>query len=253
MKPIDLTDLSLVPAVYDPETGRLEHGGSVIVEESPVRRLRDMAGFFPESGLAPEQPLYHMFNGVCRAEHQELFRAERMRYEYTMLLPLTIGGEFCKAHGHIHIHKGGLPLGMPEAYEVLSGTGAFLLFTLTPAGNPSVIVLDARPGDRFVIPPRFYHLSINTGDEPFIFGDLISTETAGDYGPLKATRGSPLLAFRDVAGVRWEVNGNYPPLANVLFRKAADLPWGPRLPEAPLYGAFLAAPERFRFLQGEEA
>jgi oxalate decarboxylase/phosphoglucose isomerase-like protein (cupin superfamily) len=250
MTPIDLTEISLVPAIYDPETGRLACPENVVVEESPVRHLGDMPGFFPPADLDPTLPLYHMFNGVARAEHQELFRKHRIRYEYTMLLPLTIGGECCKAHGHIHIHKSGLPLGIPEAYEVLHGTGAFLLFTLSPEGRPSVIILQTKPGDRFVIPPEYYHLSVNTGDQPFIFGDLIAMDAAGDYGPLKQTKGAPLLAFRSEAGIRWVTNRNYAPLADVHFLTVAELPWGPRLPEAPLYGAFLADPDRFRFLQG---
>jgi oxalate decarboxylase/phosphoglucose isomerase-like protein (cupin superfamily) len=250
MPAIDLTRVSLLPAVYHPETGALDHPDNIVVEDAPVRRLKDMPGFFPESPMSPESTLYHMYNGVYRDDHRAVFDEHRIRYEYTMLLPLTVGGECNKAHGHVHVHRGGLPKGMPEAYEVLYGTGAFLLFTLNAQGEASVIVLNTKPGDRFIIPPQYYHLSVNTGTEPFIFGDLISMDTKGDYRELKERCGAPLLAFPAEAGVRWVSNPRYGALRDVSVVTVADLKWEPHLPEGPLYGSFLAAPEVFHFLHG---
>ena len=252
---LDLTCTSLVPAAYDPETGRLDHSESVVVEEAGVRRLADMPGFFPENALPGDLELYQMYNGVYRKEHQALFARHRLKYEYTMISALTIGGECNKTHGHIHVHRDGLARGMGEVYEVLHGEGVFLMFTLDPDERASVIVLHTRPGDRFMIPPRYYHLTVNTGTEPFIFGDLISMDTRGDYGLLKERNGAPIKAFREGPGICWKTNPAYGPLRDVRFVTTADLDWEPRLPDAPLYAAFLADPERFHFLhgvQGEE-
>jgi oxalate decarboxylase/phosphoglucose isomerase-like protein (cupin superfamily) len=250
MSRIDLYRSSMVPVEYDTLTGELIPKEDVIIEERPVRMLSDMWRLFKLGNEGLEnRSLYFMYNGVCLPEHKKVFDKYNMKFEYTMLLPDTIQGEYYKAHGHIHYSKSNPEKGLMETFEVLHGKGYFLLFDIA-SEKTKVILVDTKVGDRFTIPKEYYHLTINTGDEPFIFSDIICKDNAGNYNLLKERQGAPLFVFKDNAGgIRYEWNINYSPVSEILLCNSDTLPWKNMLPNnGPLYTSFLSEPHKFDFL-----
>ena len=251
MSTIDLYKKSMLPIDYDVNTGKLIPREDITIDESGVRMLSDMNDLFKnlKKGFT-DRPLYYMYNGVCLKEHAELFKKHKLRYEYTMILPDTIKGEYIKTHGHIHYAKADHEKGMMESFEVLYGHGYFLLFTLEEDGC-NVVIVYAKVGDKFIIPKEYYHLTINSGTEPFIFGDIISLGTAGNYSLLKEKHGAPIYVFKDKCGApRFEWNdNNYPPIKEMLYCTAETLPWEISLPnDGPLYTSFISQPHNYDFL-----
>jgi glucose-6-phosphate isomerase len=241
---------SCLKVSYDTKNNKLVSEKNLIIEEELVRMLSDMNELYRDLGPDfEEQALYHMQNGVCYPEHKELFDRYNLKYEYTVLLPKTIAGEFLKAHGHIHYAKTCPEKSIMEIMEVIHGKGYFLLFLPRESGC-DVTLVETKPGDRFIVPKQYYHLTINIGDEPFIFSDIISTVSAGDYSLLKEKKGAPIYVFKDKAGgIRYEWNKNYPPVESLTLCDVNSLPYEqPFTIDGPLYDSFISNPDKFKIL-----
>lgn len=247
----DYEDSSTLEIAYDSETQRLIVGDGIDIDETLVRRLKDMRLLFRDAqGYDDDTPLYYMYNGICRLEHKQLFVEQGIKYEYTLLLPAVINGECIKAHGHIHGISPITKTNHLEFYEVLGGEGYFELFKIVD-NCCEVILIAVKKGDFVVIPPNYYHLSINTGNEPFNFGDLIVNDANSDYSLLKTYQGAPYYCLKDEKGsISFELNKAYKELTISFEMVNADtVPWDIPLMKAPLYAAFVANPRYFNRLK----
>ena len=236
---------------FDDELQQLIINEDIIVEESLCRKMKEMRSLFKDAkGYEDEQALYYMYNNIYRPEHRDLFRQNGIKYEYTILLPDTINGEYIKAHGHIHGISPITKTNYLEVYEVLGGNGYFELFKMEE-DYCEVILLKVREGDFVVIPPGYYHLSINTGNIPFNFGDLIVVDPQSDYGLLRTYNGAPLLCLKDENGeAAFIPNENYQDIKlDVKTVDADSVPWNIPLAKEPLYSHFVSDPAYFSILK----
>ncbi len=241
---------SILKVKYDDKDNKLVSDKDLLIEEEAVRMLSDMNSLFRDlESNFEDEPLYYMINGVCLPEHKKHFDKYNLKCEYTVLLPKLIAGEYLKAHGHIHYAKTDPNKSIMEFMEVIHGAGAFLLFLPTEIGF-EVTIVKVKPGDRFIVPKEYYHLTVNTGNKPFIFSDIISTVSGGDYSLLKEKKGAPILMFKDInGGTRLDWNQNYLPVEKIRICDVDSLPWEqPFTIDGPLYESFLADPEKFKIL-----
>lgn len=246
----DISNVSGVSSVFDLKSQKINFSEDIIVEEIAVRKLGDMRSLFinPDDYL-DEQPLYYMYNGIYNKEHESLIRDWGIRYEYTVLMNNPINNECIKSYGHIHAIN---PLKMKrhdEAYEILCGKGIFQLFKI--ANNSlNIILLETNVGDRFTIPSDYYHLSINVGSEPFIFGDLLLKGSENDYSYLQEMKGAPLYCCFNHGNIMYKFNNNYKfDNKEISFLKVSDLPPENQLAPIPLYTHFVSRPDYFEFLR----
>lgn len=246
---IDLYKDSMLPAKFDAVRGKLFLEDDVNVNEEGVRMFSDMSDLFFDNRGQADIPLYYMYNGIYFTHHKELFEEHRLKYEYTMLLPGTVEDEYIKAHGHIHSAISDPKKGVMEAFEILYGEGCFLLFKEVEQSY-EVIIVNVKQEDKFTIPKEYYHLTINTGKVPFIFGDIISTDNKGDYSFLKEKQGAPVFVMQDkCGGVKYKMNPRYSRIMDILICDVNTKPWKETLPnQGPLYAAFILEPEKFEFL-----
>ena len=247
----DFGKASTIPSVFNDETRELQVPPDTVIEEIAIRRMKDMRELFRNSvDYEDDYPLYYMYNGIYRSAHKEIFKSQRIRYEYTILMPQTIHKEMMKAHGHIHgVH----PIKKTrhiEAYEVLQGTGFFELFAYEE-NSIQVIMLNVKPGDYLIIPSGYYHLSINTGKDPFIFGDLIIEDANSEYGHLKEMKGAPVFVMEGSSGSpEFVLNKQYHEHEiRITQLNAEEVPWENPVDPIPLYAHFIADPDAFSFLK----
>lgn len=245
------SDQASINAAFDDEKEILIVDEDLVIEESPVRRLKDMRNLFVDpTGFDDETALYYMYNGIYKPQHKAFFKDQKIRYEFTVLLDKPINGECIKAHGHIHGINPIRKARHVEAYEILYGKGYFELFTYV-GKELHVVMIEVKQGDYLMIPPDYYHLSINTGDVPFIFGDLIIEGAGADYGYLKEKMGAPLFAMKNEQGhIDFKFNQHYSDSELfVSFVTADTVPWDVPLAKVPLYAHFISNPERFEILK----
>ncbi len=226
-----------VEARVDPASGRLELGEGLAAEECAVRELEAARAAY-ERPPSAARPLYHMLNGITPREHPE--PGSTLLYELTSLRPGTVGPEWVKTIGHLH---GRAPdgLGYPEAYEVVAGEALFVLFRAAAA--PRCVIVEARPGDLFVIPPGWHHLAVNAGRQAMVFADVVGRAVAPDYSLLFAHQGAPVYLGPAAArrNPRW-------PAMPVTRVGCAELAGTLPAVHGSLAGAFFTSREQFDYL-----
>ncbi|MEM7107344.1 MAG: glucose-6-phosphate isomerase family protein [Bacteroidota bacterium] len=93
-------------------------------------------------------------------------------YGFTTLYPGKVGKEYFMTKGHFH-----QKIDTGEFYWGVSGKGALLFMDL----NRKVWAEEMKPGSLHYIPGRVAHRTINTGDEPLIFGACWPSDAGHNY------------------------------------------------------------------------
>jgi glucose-6-phosphate isomerase len=133
-------------------------------------------------------------------------------------------------------------LSYAEVCEVLVGTAHFLLQTLDPSGPTAdaVFYIEAKAGDKVIIPPGFDHLTINPGPEPLLFADVISLEVFGVYDRFRAVRGGAYLEISGENGLaQFTPNPFYRAVVPLQKIESGDYPELHLTRAEPLYTAFV--------------
>lgn len=195
---------------------------------------------------AEEQDLYWMYRYMEKADDTNIFEDNKTEYDVTVIKPGKIGPEFIKTAGHFHGYVPEANMTYPEVYEVIDGTIDYLLQTKPDAeGNVDVIIVEAKTGDKVIVPPNYGHISINAGGDFAVssnlqFRDLPAT---ADYESFRVNNGGAL--YRTENG--WDNNLNYK-VKSLKKVTPKDKPeWG-IVSEKPLYSSFIEAPEKFKWL-----
>lgn len=145
-----------------------------------------------EGNFLPDAPLYYMYRQA------ELFSS--IRYDITRILPADLCGEMNKTYGHSH------PGIWPEAYEVLEGNAHFLLQRASGNTVHEALLLSAKKGDCFLVPPGYGHVTINPGKKELIMGNLVSGKFESDYSLFEQKHGACIYEMTDGKIVK---NRNY--------------------------------------------
>lgn len=231
------------------DAGTLTFAPGLAVEETlarPLERLRAVA-LEPEACVPPEQVQYWMYNGIARETERARLAALGLRYELTLMFPRAIGRERAKTLGHLHTAPPGARLNYPEICEVLHGTAQFIFQTLDiPArAAPFCYLIEAQPGDKVIIPPNLHHLTINAGDEPLLFSDVIPVGCGGIYQPFAQSRGAAYLNTLDAGLIP---NPNYAGVGELIRLQPHSYPQFGLTAEIPLYRTFSESPDLLAWL-----
>ena len=214
-----------------------------------VNTLKDV---WMDSSVSSEERLYTTYLDVYRPEDRRGFEQARLNHGYVVMPPGVYGAEYAKLYGHYHPPAPGTSLTYPEVHMVLHGTGHFLLQKAVPPFEEiqDVILVEARVGDMFLIPPHYGHLTINPADETLVFEGFFARGFKADYEPYRQRRGG---AYYEVVGEdgagSFVANKNYgglPPLRRAL---ASDVLTMETLRSGPCcYEIVVSHPEEFEFL-----
>lgn len=231
------------------QTGELRFAEGVHAEGTGRRTIGELIDVlaYPESAIGREDDTaYFLYRGVVRDGDEAVFGERGLRYDITVTLPGDVGSEFTKTAGHIHsLAPDGV--GYPEIYDVLSGTGAFVIQWDDPL---RLVLVMVGPGDRVLLPPGASHLTVNTGNAPLVVADLVAVASENNYGILRENRGAAIYLLDDP-----EPDGLVRQLINPLYRQTPM--WqtieGSRMGDfAPLdgslYQSFVARPDDVGYL-----
>ncbi len=226
-----------------------------------VRTIGEMADVIADKNFfasaKPKQSLYFMYRNVWRKEDNSVF--EGIGYDITVILPTPLGRELAKTLGHYHAvdEKSAAGHTFPEVYEVLQGKAIYVLQKLSDtnyvdkAGGEinEFIAIEANAGDKVVIPPDYGHVSINAStSEALVMSNVPDGSVGkGDYSLFKKMHGA---AYYFNADGKTERNGGYKTAPEL--KKFAASGWKPNAKisdlKENLYAAFLANPQRFKWL-----
>jgi len=186
--------------------------------EPQARTIDEMREVLADPGCTFDRPLYFMYRELAQNESdREWLRQQHVRYDITVIPAGTLCGEYIKTKGHYHPRS---PAGMryPEIYEVLSGTGHYLLQTETA---DDVVMIEATVGDKILIPPGYGHVTINPAREELVMANLVSSEFASNYGPYVELQGA---AYYEMEGGALVKNPRYPDTPPVRYCNPVEVP-----------------------------
>ena len=208
--------------------------------ERSVRKAYELKSvLYSKSWLSKHKdtPLYYMYRNV--APFKPLSK-NGIRYDITVIRPLMLGSEFNKTLGHYHqIAEHGLTY--PELYEVLDGNALYLL-QKTLHDKTEVILINARKGEKVIIPPNYGHITINLGRKDLVMANLVSDRFESDYKPVIKMRGGAVYVLR---GNTIAANKSYGDIDLKIRYKPGEYTFESK---GSILDSFLNDPKKFGFL-----
>ncbi|MBN1455132.1 MAG: glucose-6-phosphate isomerase [Methanomicrobia archaeon] len=194
-----------------------------------VRTLGEMRevlydqGFLVSASMYTE-PLYYMFREVAKNEADaQQITALGLRYDITIIPPLKLGLEFVKTAGHYHPCVPDSKMTYPEIYEVLEGEAHYLLQRREMAASggeaiTDVIVIQARRGDKVIIPPHYGHVTINPTNTTLKMANWVARSFSSVYEPYKERGGA---AYFELTSRKFVRNDRYEAVPAIRFLRPA--------------------------------
>ena len=253
--PVDLTPILGLQCVLDEENSKLHFQETIELEKIVDRSFQEVQGLYQSSVENPPELAYRLYYAVRRPEDAAVFEQQRVRFDLTLFPPFQIAGEHNKTLGHIHPTEAKSGLGYPEVYQMVHGTGAWLLWQMDSRTRQvtQTLLVQALAGDTLVIPPGWYHLTINTGNTHMLLSNLVCPDFTPDYQLPKTMQGGPVyLKAAGQDGWKTVPNMRY---GAVLHPKVVDAstfrsPW--LSSSGGVYAGFVSHPQDFSFLRQPE-
>jgi glucose-6-phosphate isomerase len=237
-------DTATMKLLYDDSILALFKDGEKLT--SNTRRLEEMEDVLLDRNFFEQADkgmiLYYMFRDVHREEDEAILRRNMIRYDVTIIPPRILGEEYVKTAGHYHPEaKNGLTY--TEIYEVLRGEAHYLLQDVENEGIASVLLVEAKKGDKVVIPPNYGHVTINPSEETLIMTNLVSSAFQSVYVSYREHKGAAYFELKDGTFKKNENYGKLPALQRLRAEKREQFP-----ADKDLYTLFIGKPDLFKFL-----
>ena len=193
-----------------------------------VRTLEEMKDVVYDkrflTSASMDMELYYMFRDVSRDEEDANKIKERgLRYDVTIIPSSTLGSEFVKTAGHYHPYPQGSKLTYPEMYEVLEGEAHYLLQKLEEERGietiTDVVVVNAKKGDKVVIPPNYGHVTINPSEVTLKMANWVARTFSSIYEPIKRRGGA---AYFELTTGEFIMNETYETVPDIRYLKPSD-------------------------------
>ncbi len=167
---------------------------------------------FPEE-LRENFPAYYMFRDLYYSKSdRERILERRLRFDLTVIPPAKIGKEFIKTFGHYHpIAEGNLSYA--EIYEVLEGEAIYLLQKVEKGKVVDVLAVEAKKGDKVIIPPNYGHVTINPSNKELRMTNWVCRDFKSNYEPYERLRGACYYYTED----GWIKNERYGEVPEITF------------------------------------
>lgn len=249
---IDLSTITSLPIKLDLRTPRLWFSKGLVSSEPAFRTITEIREVLLDQEAEGPEKLYAMYTDVRLPDHEDLLRSHNLRYDLTVMRSGFLGTEFMKTLGHYHPVLPGQGISYPEIYEVLHGGALYLLQRIRSLMDPrrvsDVVEIEARPGDRVVIPPNYGHVTVNPYKTTLVVADVTARGFQPIYTPFKSLRGAAYHLVLERGKPNWIPNPRYlslPGIRRVGVRGLENL--GIRRSKA-LYRALVENPQAFEFL-----
>ncbi len=253
---VDLAQASGLPLWLDLQSEMLVLAQPLLALHADPQPLRLLEGVLLDAGApGPEVPCT-IYRDVALATDAGVFAESGIRHDLMALAGGRIGREYVKTRGHVA--SCGEEAQCPEVYGVLYGQALFL--AQQPAAEPGrpacwsrvrdVRWIEARPGQKVVVPADYGVVVINLGSGPLALSRLVAAEVWPVHLMYQQLSGAAYYVVERDGAPAAEPNPRYaqplPPVRTEAPLEAPDL--GVEEGVA-LYSAFVHGPQRFAWLR----
>jgi glucose-6-phosphate isomerase len=235
---------------FDERTKLLTVDGDV--RTPSIRYLNQMDAVLYDKQFAteadPRLELYYMYKGVTKENDRPTFEENEVRFDITIMPGHRLGKEFNKTLGQVH-EAGPGGFSYPEVYEVISGRAHYLIQQMLDGDLSRVVLVEAREGERVLIPPGWWHFTINSSSEPLVMSNLLWRGVVADYDPITRRKGAAYFELHNGSFVR---NTNYGRVPELSRARASPQAAERTAANRSLYSSFVESPETYRYLRHPE-
>lgn len=252
----DYSDIAGLPLALDPETMHFAFGDAVRDPLYGTRLADQMRRVLLDPCCDLPEIIYWMMRDTGLKAGPYLKQSQELRYDISIFRHEHFGREFMKTSGHYHPLIPGSNVAWPEVYEIIGGQALYVLqkvddINLGPEDVTveDVIILEANPGDKAIMPPNYGHVTINTLAAPMIMSNWVSSQFSSVYGKVEEAVGFAYYYLHGDGEPRWVKNPKYkqplPPLRRAVVREVPELGL---TKDKPLYLAGIHNPRQFEWL-----
>jgi len=253
---VDLSQTSGLPLWLDAQEGALVLAQPLLelhADPQPRRLLESV--LLDPAAPGPEVPCT-VYRGVALATDQGVFEEHGVRHNLMMLRPGRLGREYVKTRGHVASCAEAAQC--PEAYGVVHGQALFLV--QQPGGEPGhaacwsqvrdVRWIEARPGQKVIIPAESGVVIINLREGPLVLSHLVAADAWPVHLMYQQLGGAAYYVVERDGAPATEPNPRYAqPLPPVRKEAPLEAPGLGVEEGVPLYSAFVHGPQRFAWLR----
>ncbi|HTX61435.1 MAG TPA: glucose-6-phosphate isomerase family protein [Methanobacterium sp.] len=135
--------------------------------------------------------LYYMYRDLYYSQRDHsLILENNLRYDITIIPPSKLGWEYVKTAGHYHPLIENTRYTFPEVYEVLNGVAHYLLQKVEDSKVTDVILVEAKEGDKVIVPPNYGHVTINPSNKELKMANWVSNQFSSIYDPYRKYEGA---------------------------------------------------------------
>ena len=203
----------------------LEFAGKQVKPD--IRKLYDMREVVYDQEwlqVTEDKDLYYMYRDLSYSNRDHnLIKENDLRYDITIIPPSIIGSEFVKTAGHYHPLIEGTGYTYPEIYEVLSGVAHYLLQKSENLKITDVIIVEAKEGDKVIVPPNYGHVTINPSNKELKMANWVSDQFESIYKPYREYGGAAYFELTDGSLIKNENYENLPEIRRLKPTNFSDL------------------------------
>jgi glucose-6-phosphate isomerase len=167
------------------------------LNESNVRRIGDMAGYFQD-----ETAFGYLDPNLIMYKYTQ-FEFDTLSYVVTELLPGAVGDEYFMTKGHFHAI-----IERPGIYTTFTGFGVLILQHKDE--DVPAMFSPMETGTICYIPPFTGHRVANIGDEKLVYAGTTAADAGSSYGHIKEKGFKYLIVKRNgkadiIPNPKWQV------------------------------------------------
>lgn len=213
-----------------------------------IRKLKDMKDvIYDEKWLKTTEitDLYYMYRDLYYSNRDHsLIKENDLRYDITIIPPSKLGSEYVKTAGHYHPLIKRTDYTYPEVYEVLSGVAHYLLQKAENSNVTDVILVEAKEGDKVIVPPNYGHVTINPSNKELKMANWVSNQFLSIYDPYREFRGAAYFELSNGSLIK---NENYENLPEIRQLKPTNIRELGYYKNKEMYG-LIHDPEKLEYL-----
>ena len=194
---IDLTRSAGFEVRLEPAALTLDFGPAITTAPPSVRRLDEIRRSLRDPRAIGPEHLYTIYMDIRVPGIADVLRANGLGYGAVVYDHGSLGGEALRSQGHVHSLVPATDVGYSELYEFWHGRGLVYMQDAATPDVTDVIVVEAGPGDKVVIPPGWAHATVNVGDGPMAFGAVYALDAQLLYEPLRELQGTAHYVLAD--------------------------------------------------------
>lgn len=217
------------------------YGPDVFGPEPELRRLDAIRPSLMNPHCSGPDPVYAIAMDVGRRGDERELHKRQLLFGVVAYAAGRLGDEPVKSQGHVHKVAAHSGWSAPEMFEIWQGRAVIYMQERAEDDPGKCIALEARQGERVVVPPAWAHAVISADSEnPLVFGAWCDREYGFEYAQVRQHGG--LAWFPKIVSDRleWSRNPKYA-ARDLILRQARSYPELGLSDAQPLY-AHIATP-----------